>query len=327
MIDHSTEQVAYELLEAVRNAAEAINETLDISLQETTKMNGVNKVGISIDTGIESVRPTMYIDSEIDMIRSGKATVKECADSVLDRIHSVVAREDGEMASTVKDMLERADKSNITLQIVSKGKNEELLNSCPHRDIGGDLSIIARYKVNESGTAVIRNSMAANVLGMTSSEVIEAGIKNMGQEGYSVRSMTSILAEMMGVSEEELGMMHGMDSNAQMYVVTNESKVFGAAGIFADRSLREQVVEKLGEDFYIIPSSTHEVIVVAADQMPPEQMAAMINEVNSTQVAPEEVLSDHPYLVNAETLAISNPCNVMEDAKVAFEKQISSVHM
>jgi hypothetical protein len=54
--------------------------------------------------------------------------------------------------------------------------------------------------------------------------------------------------------------------------------------------------EMLKEDYFVLPSSIHEVIVVPESKgLDAEEMCKMVKEINETQVAPEEVLSDHAY--------------------------------
>ncbi len=57
----------------------------------------------------------------------------------------------------------------------------------------------------------------------------------------------------------------------------------------------------MGGDFYIIPSSVHEVILMPHDGMLPEEaMKEMIYDINRTQVEPEEMLSDSLHYYDAE---------------------------
>ena len=54
-------------------------------------------------------------------------------------------------------------------------------------------------------------------------------------------------------------------------------------------------------DFFILPSSIHELLVVPKqDGMELSDLEAMVQEVNATQVAPEEKLSDHVYEYDAK---------------------------
>ncbi len=55
--------------------------------------------------------------------------------------------------------------------------------------------------------------------------------------------------------------------------------------------------ERLGEDFWILPSSIHEVILIPASRTAErDKMRQMVQEINATQVPPQEVLADDVYL-------------------------------
>ena len=90
------------------------------------------------------------------------------------------------------------------------------------------------------------------------------------------------------------------DSAFPMYVATNVSKLNGACILLYDGVL-EKFAEKIGGDFYILPSSVHEVLFVPANgDMDARYLIQMVREVNATQVAPDEVLSDNVYLYHAD---------------------------
>ena len=55
------------------------------------------------------------------------------------------------------------------------------------------------------------------------------------------------------------------------------------------------LAEKLGSDLYIMPSSIHEVIAVSTDMGNPNELAAMVAEINMDQVAFDERLSNQVY--------------------------------
>ena len=53
----------------------------------------------------------------------------------------------------------------------------------------------------------------------------------------------------------------------------------------------------LRKDYYILPSSVHEVVIVPySRELSVEEMNEMVEEINVTQLAEEEVLSGHVYL-------------------------------
>lgn len=84
-----------------------------------------------------------------------------------------------------------------------------------------------------------------------------------------------------------------------MIILTNDKKYNGAGVILCDAVLKA-VYRKIGE-FYILPSSIHEVILVPANAVDPTALAAMVKTINATQVAEEEQLSDDVYVYNGKT--------------------------
>ena len=87
-----------------------------------------------------------------------------------------------------------------------------------------------------------------------------------------------------------------------MFVLTNDTKVNGAAAILND-DIRQEIAEKVG-DFYMLPSSIHETLIIPKDAgMEFKELEQMVQEVNQKQVAPGERLSDHVYEYDAKELA------------------------
>ena len=91
------------------------------------------------------------------------------------------------------------------------------------------------------------------------------------------------------------------DDICPMYVATNSKKLNGACVMLYDGLLRD-FARKVGKSFYIIPSSIHEVILIPDTlDMDIRYMKAMVKEVNGTEVAPDEVLSDNVYRYDIDT--------------------------
>ena len=80
-----------------------------------------------------------------------------------------------------------------------------------------------------------------------------------------------------------------------MKILTNSRKTYGACSILYPGVL-ERMAEQLNGDFYLIPSSVHEFLLLPKEQDRGEdELREMILEVNRTEISPEEVLSDHLY--------------------------------
>ena len=121
-----------------------------------------------------------------------------------------------------------------------------------------------------------------------------------------VMVMGSIIEQLMGMGPKTIlkdesvqsiaeVISNGMGSENPMFIVTNSQTVDGAGVIFYPEVM-DQIGEGFQGDFFILPSSTHETLVIpdngAFDYRVLEDMVQTINE---NEVAPEERLSDHVY--------------------------------
>ena len=80
-----------------------------------------------------------------------------------------------------------------------------------------------------------------------------------------------------------------------MIVITNTLGVNGAAVILYPDMLAS-LANEYNTDFYVIPSSIHEVILVSAeDDSKLEEYRFLVRDVNEQFVDPEEILSDQVY--------------------------------
>ena len=82
----------------------------------------------------------------------------------------------------------------------------------------------------------------------------------------------------------------------KMYVLGNRSRQYGAVQMCNPQALQE-AAETIGDDFYILPSSIHETILVPVRGKEDEadKLAEMVACVNSSEVPDTEILSNHVY--------------------------------
>ena len=101
-----------------------------------------------------------------------------------------------------------------------------------------------------------------------------------------------------------------MPEDQQMYVISNDKGINGAVSMLYEDGLHD-LAEKLGSDLFILPSSVHEVIAISANMGDPNELAAMVTEINMGQVALDERLSNQVYHYDKElrkvTLATDTP--------------------
>lgn len=88
-----------------------------------------------------------------------------------------------------------------------------------------------------------------------------------------------------------------------MYVLTNMTSCNGAGAMFCNELL-EKIQSKLDSDYYLLPSSIHEVIIVPDEgDYDREELDAMVQTINATEVDPRDRLADHVFYYSDGKLA------------------------
>lgn len=90
------------------------------------------------------------------------------------------------------------------------------------------------------------------------------------------------------------------DEKRRAYILTNQKYQRGANAMAYDGIL-ERAGEVLGADYYILPSSAHELIlVVDREQLDCEELQCIVKEVNETEVEQKDFLSNKVFFYDRE---------------------------
>lgn len=186
-------------------------------------------------------------------------------------------------------------RDNTVLVLVNAEKNREMLKTVPHVRFL-DLAFIFRWIVSindHSFTGAIINS-ALNSFDLTTEELFELAKKNTRRLlPPVVRTLNSTLISA-GASDD---MLNGCE--LPVLVLSNRYGVEGAAAIVFEDVLGE-IRKFFGDDFYIMPTSVNEVMLVPASLGRAEVFRDMVREINRRIVAEKDRLSDNLYLYNGE---------------------------
>ena len=191
-----------------------------------------------------------------------------------------------------------AMKNKLVMEVVSAEANAELLETIPHKDIE-DMAVIYRFDVKDivgdGASIVVTNKMLDNY-GVTPEKLHEDAVKNAPEiRPIVIQGVAEVLAKQMGVEDLELLGLNIPPEQEQIFVASVPDNVHGA-GVLAYEDFMDKAAEKVGGDFYILPSSIHEVLIVPDNGM--MDLAAlenMVREVNATTVDPSEKLTDNVY--------------------------------
>ena len=98
-----------------------------------------------------------------------------------------------------------------------------------------------------------------------------------------------------------LAQMFGGTDTSGPVVVTNTNAAYGAELIIREETWQE-IADRFGKkDWYILPSSIHEVIIVPKNLGPSaKDFMDMVRTINATSVAPKDRLSDTVYMYDSD---------------------------
>lgn len=276
-----------------KGVAGRLGEEAQVILQEVRKNNGVVRQGLSVGRKGRNISATVYLDSFYEMYGEG-AAIKD----IVERI-TAVYENDAPGQNVDMEFFSDFDKvkDRISYRLINARRNEELLELIPHIRFL-DLAVCFYYAYyNEAlGKGII--TVYNNHMEMWNASTQE--LMRLAQEntrrifGVQCRPLTEIVEEML-----EDGYNEALPV-VPMKILSNKDRVYGAACLLYPGLLQE-ISQKESADFYILPSSVHEVILLTDDgSEDPGKLREMVREVNEQQVEPQEVLSDSVYYYGRE---------------------------
>ena len=268
-----------------------LDDSYKVIIQPVMKNNGMVYDGLIVIDPILNISPTIYLNPYYHRYLEG-ISLEDICDDVMTAYHDNLPEENFDI-SLFKDF-EKA-KHQIILKLVNYDRNLELLKDVPHVRFH-DLALIYVVAVcdflNEFATILIHNHHLS-FWNIKPEELYPIAIENTPLLlPYRFEPMEDMLKHM----EETLP---DFITELPMSILTNQIKIHGATCMVYPELLKDISVH-LDDDLIIIPSSIHEVLIIAAskvkDEYTMQDFTDMINEVNETQLTDDEVLADHAYL-------------------------------
>ena len=194
-------------------------------------------------------------------------------------------------------------KDHLFIRVSDVKENEAFLRMAPHKEVDG-LAISYHIALEgphgmEASTPVFYKLMEK--YGVTA-EQLHADALESSQRLYPVKyaSMAQVMQQMMGIEPDMAADMMPPMEEPQLMVLTNMQGRYGAGALFYPGQL-ETIAQQMGTDFFVLPSSVHETLILPDDGSTDlESLQFMVREINQTEVAPEDRLSDYVYHYDAQ---------------------------
>lgn len=275
-------------------------------LKRMPKNNGTVLTGLTAGKADCMVQTVVYLESyyQAYLETDGEEGIEKMAEEI-SRYYIDDRREklNQEMLGSIQDMFDyETIKDRIIFELVHAERNREQLQDTIWIPFY-DLAVTFRLYIKEDGDGVMSLKVSREMELMWNVSLEEVFVKakeNMERLFPAcIVPMSELLGELIGICS-----VNAEEDPVPFYVLTNRKRTMGATTLLYQGVLN-QFAETVGSDFYIIPSSVDELILLPdMEGMDAETLNEMVKQVNYEVVSEEKQLSDHVYRYRKETKEI-----------------------
>ena len=292
-----------EITAAVRAEVELFSEgSMQVELCDVVKINDETLHGISLRAEGFQAAPTVYLEHFMGDYEKGMS-VKSIAEKITFAMTSgmLAAPELGGVSFEYGDI-----ENSLVVQVVDAANNRKRLRNLVYRPLENGFAMIPYVVLDESERGCLSAPVSkgmAEAYGYDIDRLIDTAEANT-RERYqpAFTDMFGMLTDIDGARKTSNLMREDfcISPSEEMYVLTNSTGINGAGVLFYP-GVQERIGELLGDNYYVLPSSLHEVIIVPEKKSPgTEVLHSLVKQTNATVVDKSELLSDRVLLFDRE---------------------------
>lgn len=288
----------------VKRMKELLPPDTSIELQTVCKNNGIKLDGLVISNKASNISPTIFLNYYYE-----KQTIFPDFDTICRDILLTYEQNKSTEHIDADFFTDYGQiRSHLAYRVINYEKNKELLETVPYvryLDLAVVFYCLLNFSESSHATILIHTSHL-ELWQVTLSQLYEhACLTTPGLLPYDFRNMSSVISDLFGEaipSDQDIAKAAPF---CPMYMLTNTQKLYGASCMLYP-GLLGSISEELGCDLYILPSSIHEVILLPAiNRSYCKELAAMVAQINQTELAADEILSNHVYHYSRAGQALS----------------------
>ena len=252
-------------------------EEMEITFMRIDKQNRKGLHGCTLAMLDAAAAPTFYLEDLYEAYRNGTA-VKDIAEGVIE-----FAKENN--CPIIPDGIDIVDyesaRKHLGLMVIGAEENREYFETLVHEIIEGLALVPIVFIDDDHSTGCIKIKKELLIVwGVTAQEVMEEAKLNSARVmPPTFRLMSDILKENSTLDLDDLC----VPEEAELFVVSNRYFVYGASVAFYPGFL-DSIGKALGTDFYILPSSVNELILLRDLGQNPLELLQIMKTVNRTQL-------------------------------------------
>ena len=280
--------------EFIRMMPDELAENVEIDEATVTKMNDQVLHGLVVKIKDQNSAPTMYMDEAFRRYTSGEDTLESLmTDAVQEYLNAMTNKP----VNILEDFSFENIKEKLSVRLLDVKRNRQYLSDVPYVMVGNGFAYVCDIRIDSEMEGFWKTTITRSLMeteGYDKKELFATALERSVEA--SPATLISMEANLFGFGDYENVLERDDvmpdDQKDHMYVLSTAAGQFGAAALFYPE-IKEMIAEKLGESYYALPSSLHEVLIVPESAgVNPEDLGRMVYEANRSIVDPQDVLSD-----------------------------------
>lgn len=282
-----------------------VDDRCTVRIEEVVKNNQVSLQAVVIMEKGKNSAPSIFLEQYFDEYLEGRNLNDICLDIMVvnEKYKDAITFDVNEFLSYEKV------KEKLYVKVINRKKNSKRLEKMPWIEFM-DLAVVAYVEIDELGCGSGTINVTDDNMKMWEIDketLFKEALKNTGRKMYPcLEKIDDMMREIFNekivnsclFDESEIEQVTEIldtERDSLLYVLTNQTKLNGAVYIIFNDILKS-VSEKINDNFYILPSSIHELIIVPEKcGVQKDELERMVREINRTELDPKEVLSDSVY--------------------------------
>lgn len=266
---------------------ERLGKQVKVEKVTALKNNDFRKIGLTFKEPYVNIAPNIYLEDWYLQYQNGKDL-----DSIVTNILSIYEKiKFNKSWNTNFLYIFDSVKDKLVMRLVNLNSNKNRLKELPYvvfHDLAIIFYVLMECENKESASVPVNNAML-DTWNIDVEELYRVAKENTRKIlPVEFLPLSVVINQLSGKEKIK------QDDNF-MYMLSNKNRCLGASTILYDGVL-EKIGDMLKTNFYILPSSIHEVLILPEDlEMSQEELNEMIEETNHLVVEKEEVLSNHAY--------------------------------
>lgn len=190
-------------------------------------------------------------------------------------------------------------KDRLYCMVINTHMNKERLKKIPHRSLL-DLSVVYYVKIDvvfSSGIVVLTHDNA-EIYKKTEEELYSQAMANTVKQEVSFKNINAVLfgnTQINSDAVDDVQIKSDTADDIPMYVLDNKEHFMASVQIL-NGDFPKNIGGQLNDDYYILPSSLHELIVVPVKAgIEVSYLRHMVKDINKRSVEYDDRLSDNVY--------------------------------